>query len=59
VSSVLRSSQSDANKVATPRTPDIANTAKPLNIRRASLGCFIGAFIGTSAASAGVGPQGK
>jgi len=58
--SVRSSSQSDANNVATPRTPNIANTAKALNTRLARLGCFIGgfigAFIGASAASDAVGP---
>src|ERR1700730_9598831 len=35
VSSVLCSSQSEPNKTAIPRTPSIANTRKPLSIRRA------------------------
>src|SRR5262245_17033184 len=34
--SLLCSSQSDPNKIPTPRTPKIANTAKSLSIRRSS-----------------------
>jgi hypothetical protein len=46
---MLRWCQSDTNNVATPRTPNIANPAKPLNIRRASHRRFIGVFITASA----------
>ena len=61
VVSVLCSSQSDANNTPTPRTPNIANTAKPLNIRRASrvLDIVGETVIGTSAARDSEGPQWK
>ena len=59
VTSVRCSSQSDPNNAATPRTPNIANTTKPLNIRRASRLFFTGALIGTSAAHDAAKQQGK
>jgi hypothetical protein len=59
VTAVRCSNQSDPNNATTPRTPNIANTTKALNIRRASRLCFTGAFIGTSAAHGAVEPQGK